>query len=144
MKLSTRARYGLRAVLELAENYGDGPLQLKCIAEHQDISVKYLEQIMAVLKSMGIVRSVRGPSGGYVLAKKPSEIKLSDCFICLEGSIVTTECVEDCNFCPRTKQCTTRDLWSELQRAVMSVLQSKTLQDILDANKKRKGSDYTR
>ena len=132
MKLSTRTRYGVRAILELAKNYGKGPLQLKTIAEHQDISVKYLEQMMAVLKSTGMVRSVRGPSGGYVLAKKPSEIKLSDCFICLEGPVVTTECVDDCNLCSRAKQCITRDLWAEVQGAVMTVLQSKTLQNLID------------
>ena len=98
MKLSTRTRYGVRAILELAENYGKGPLKLKAIAEHQEISVKYLEQLMAILKSTGIVRSVRGPNGGYVLAKSPNEIKVSDCFNCLEGPVITTECVDNSSF----------------------------------------------
>ena len=123
MKLSTRTRYGIRAILELAEAYGKGPLGLRIIAKRQDISVKYLEQLMAVLKSAGIVRSVRGSKGGYVLAKTPAEIKVSDCFNCLEGPVITTECVDNNNFCPRTADCVARQVWAEVQHAVMSVLQ---------------------
>ena len=142
MKLSTRTRYGVRAILELAENYGKGPLHLKAIAEHQEISVKYLEQLMAVLKSAGIVRSVRGPSGGYVLAKSPNEIKVSDCFNCLEGPVITTECVDNNSFCPRTKACVARQLWAEVQDAMMTVLRSKTLQNLIDRAKENKALDY--
>ena len=76
MKLSTRTRYGIRAILELAGNYQKDPLQLKIIAERQDISVKYLEQIMTILRSGELVRSIRGPKGGYMLAKAPNQIKL--------------------------------------------------------------------
>ena len=142
MKLSTRTRYGVRAILDIAENYGRGPLQLKAIAEHQEISVKYLEQLMAILKSAGIVRSVRGPSGGYVLARSPNEIKVSDCFNCLEGPVVTTECVDNSSFCPRTTDCVARELWAEVQGAMMTVLQSKTLQNLVDRAKENKASDY--
>jgi len=142
MKLSTRTRYGVRAILELAENYGKGPLQLKTIAEHQEISVKYLEQLMAVLKSTGIVRSVRGPNGGYVLAKSPNEIKVSDCFNCLEGPVITTECVGDSSFCPRTADCVARELWAEVHGAIMTVLRSKTLQNLVDRAKENKALDY--
>ena len=127
MKLSTRTRYGIRAILELAENYGKGPLRLKTIARHQELSVKYLEQLMAILKSAGIVRSIRGSKGGYVLARSPGQIKVSDCFNCLEGPIITTECVDNISFCPRTSDCVARGLWSEVQNAIVSVLQSITL-----------------
>ena len=142
MKLSTRTRYGIRAVLELAENYGEGPLQLKAIAEAQGLSVKYLEQLMAILKSAGIVRSVMGSKGGYLLAKPADQIKVSDCFNCLEGPVITTECVDNSSFCPRTTDCVSRQLWIEVQNAIMSVLQSKTLQNLIDRAKENKALDY--
>ena len=142
MKLSTRTRYGIRAVLELAENYGKGPVQLKIIARDQGISVKYLEQLMAALKSAGIVSSVRGSKGGYVLAKSPDQVRLSDCFNCLEGPVVTVECVENDSYCPRISDCIARDVWAEVQRAVMTVLQSMTLQSLLDKSKKEKNLHY--
>lgn len=142
MKLSTRTRYGIRAVLELAENYGKGPVQLKIIARDQGISVKYLEQLMASLKSAGIVSSVRGSKGGYVLAKSPDQIRLSDCFICLEGPVVTVECVENNTYCPRTCDCIAREVWAEVQKAVMTVLQSLTLQSLLDKSKDDKNLHY--
>lgn len=142
MKLSTRTRYGIRAVLELAENYGKGPVQLKIIARNQGISVKYLEQLMATLKSAGIVSSVRGSKGGYVLAKSPNQIRLSDCFNCLEGHVVTVECVENDSYCPRTNDCIAREVWAEIQKAVMSVLKSMTLQSLLDKSKHEKNLHY--
>jgi Rrf2 family protein len=132
----------MRAILELAENHGNGPVQLKTVARHQEISVKYLEQLMAVLKSAGIVRSVRGPKGGYVLAKLPGQIKVSDCFICLEGPVITTECVENESYCSRTDDCVTRQIWAEVQKAIMAVLQSMTLQNLVDRTKHSKVADY--
>lgn len=142
MKLSTRTRYGIRAILELAENYGKGPLRLKTIARHQELSVKYLEQLMAILKSAGIIRSIRGSKGGYILAKPANQIKLSDCFNCLEGPVITTECVDNNSFCPRTSDCVARELWTEVQNAIMSVLQSVTLQNLVDRAKENRASDY--
>ena len=135
MKLSTRTRYGIRSILELAENYGKGPVQLKKIAKDQEISIKYLEQLMAILKSAGIVKSTRGSKGGYILAKQPKEIKLSDCFNYLEGPIVTVECVENENYCTKTNDCITRQVWSEIQEAVISILESYTLQDLINKAK---------
>lgn len=135
MKLSTRTRYGIRAILELAQNYGKGPVQLKIVARNQGISVKYLEQLMAMLKSAGIVNSIRGSKGGYILAKSPEQIKLSDCFNCLEGPVVTVECVENDNYCPRISDCIAREVWAEIQKAVMTVLESMTLQNLLDKTK---------
>ena len=105
MKLSTRTRYGVRAILELAENGGKGPMQLKAVARRQDISAKYLEQLMAVLKSAGLVRSVRGAKGGYVLARPSNEIRLSEVFHCLEGTVTTVECVQDAECCQRAAGC---------------------------------------
>ncbi len=142
MKLSTRTRYGIRAMLELAENYGEGPLQIKVIANRQDISVKYLEQLMAMLRSGGFVRSIRGSKGGYELSKVPAQIKLDELFTCLEGPVVTVECVEDENFCARAADCVTRQLWAQVQDAMMNVLQSMTLQDLVNRTKERKNLDY--
>ncbi len=142
MKLSTRTRYGIRAILELAENYGNGPLQLRVIAHDQGVSVKYLEQLMAMLKAAGIVRSIRGSKGGYILAKQPGQVKVSECFQCLEGSVITTECVEDESFCERTNDCIARQVWTEVQEAVMGVLQSMTLQDLVDRANNNKAIHY--
>ena len=132
MKLSSRSRYGFRAILELAIEYGNGPLQIKTIAEREGISNKYLEQLVAMLKSAGLVRSVRGPRGGYILARPPADIKLDELFVTLEGPLVDVECLEDHDYCQRCADCTTRSLWQELQGAMMSVLKSKTLQDMVD------------
>ncbi|MBN1804801.1 MAG: Rrf2 family transcriptional regulator [Sedimentisphaerales bacterium] len=142
MKLSTRTRYGIRAILELAENYGEGPLQLRIIARDQGVSVKYLEQLMAMLKSAGVVRSVRGSRGGYILAKTPAQIKVSDCFECLEGSVITTECIEDENYCQRESNCIAKQLWNDVQTAVMQVLESMTLQNLVDRAKDNKAINY--
>ena len=142
MKLSTRTRYATRAILELADNFGKGPLQTRIIAEHQDISVKYLEQLMSALKSGGLVRSQRGAKGGYILANPPDKIKLSDVFEIFEGPVVTVECVANENYCARAADCIARQVWSEVQRAVKNVLQSITLQDALDKAKKGWPTNY--
>ena len=142
MKLSTRARYGIRASLELACNYGKGPLQIKIIAQKQEISVKYHEQLMAMLKSTGFVRSIRGAKGGYVLAKPPNQIKLSDIFNALEGPIVTVECLESDEYCARAADCVARELWSQVQQAVIGVLESVTLEDLAKRAKNDKTSYY--
>ena len=138
MKLSTRTRYGIRAVVELAEHYGREPVQLKIISKDQEISMKYLEQIMSVLKSSGIVGSSRGAKGGYFLAKPPNQVKLSECFNCLEGPVVTVECVENDRYCSKTSNCVAREVWTEVEKAIVAVLDSITLQDMVDKNKKSK------
>ena len=142
MKLSTRTRYGIRAMLELAEKGQKGPLQIKIIAQRQEISVKYLEQLMAILKSAGFVRSVRGARGGYALAKAANQIKLSDIFNCLEGPVTTAECIEDESYCARVADCVTRQVWTQVQEAIINVLQSITLQDLVDRTKDNKILDY--
>ncbi|MHC4791953.1 MAG: RrF2 family transcriptional regulator, partial [Planctomycetota bacterium] len=121
---------------------GRGPLQIKVIAQHQDISIKYLEQLMAILKSAGFVRSIRGSKGGYVLAKAPSKIKLSDVFTSLEGPLNTVECLEDDSYCSRAADCVARSVWSQVQEAILNVLQSITLQDLVDRAKETRTLDY--
>ena len=142
MKLSTRTRYGIRAILELAGNHGKGPLQIKIIAQHQAISVKYLEQLMAILKSAELVRSVRGARGGYILARPPAQIRISDVFNCMEGPVATVECVESKSYCARVADCAARQVWVQLQEAIENILQSITLRDLLDRTKDNRTLDY--
>lgn len=142
MKLSTRTRYGMRAIIELAQHDTKRPLQLKTIAKRQDISVKYLEQLMTMLKSAGFVRSVRGSKGGYVLAKPAGQIRLSEVFRCLEGTVTTTECVEDEGYCVRAADCLARVVWTRVEAAIDNVLESMTLQELLDMAKEKRKLDY--
>jgi Rrf2 family protein len=142
MKLSTRTRYGMRAIIELAENNRKGPLQLRVIAQRQDISAKYLEQLMVVLKSAGLVRSIRGAKGGYVLAKTPKQIKLSDVFNCLEGTVTTVQCVENEDYCRRSPDCAARKVWIQVQEAIDGVLNSITLHDVVDKARGDRALDY--
>ena len=132
MKISTRTRYGIRATVELALHFNQGPLQLRIMAERQGISVKYLEQLVAVLRSGGIVRSMRGARGGYLLAKAPDQVRVSDVFHCLEGEVATTECVASKDLCSRADDCVTRQLWVDVEAAVNNVLESVTLQDLIE------------
>ncbi len=142
MKLSSRSRYGFRAILELAVEYGNGPLQIKTIAQREDISNKYLEQLVAMLKASGLVRSIRGPKGGYELTRPPGDVKLSEVFTTLEGPVVTVECLEHPEFCPRCTECVTRDVWAKMQSAIMGVLESMTLQDLVDKTKQGQAENY--
>ncbi len=142
MKLSTRTRYGIRAILELAGHYKQGPLQISVIAKRQDISVKYLEQLMMVLRSGGFVKSIRGSKGGYILAKAPNQIKLDEIFNCLEGPVTTVECVKDENYCGRFADCMARDVWVKVQEAITGVLRSISLQDLIEKAKGKEGVDY--
>jgi Rrf2 family transcriptional regulator, cysteine metabolism repressor len=131
MKLSSRTRYGMRAILELALEYGKAPLQIKTIADREDISNKYLEQLIAMLKASGLVRSIRGPRGGYVLAKPPSEVLMKDVFLTLEGPMIPAECLQHEEYCERCTDCATRQIWHQLQNAILGVLESVTLADLV-------------
>ena len=142
MKVSTRTRYGIRAILDLAEYSGKRPLQLRIIAQDQDISIKYLEQLMTILRSAGFVRSVRGAKGGYLLAKAANEIRLADVFKCLEGPMVTADCVESEDYCPRAADCVVKNVWAQVEQAILNVLQSVTLQDLVDRAKDERSSNY--
>ena len=138
MKLSTRARYGTTALLDLALHWGSGPVQLKDIARRQNISFHYLEHLMAPLVGAGIVRSTRGARGGMQLARQPQEIKLSEVIQLLEGSITPVECIDNPESCPRSDLCATRDVWNEMKKAMDGVLESTTLQDLVERHNKKK------
>ena len=132
MKVSTRVRYGVRLMLELALNYGSGQMRLRDIAQRQEVSGKYLEHLVAALKAAGLVRGMRGRHGGYVLARPPSEIPLNEIHAALEGSLAPVECVDDPEVCSREKLCVARDIWCEVTNAMRKVLESTTLQDLVD------------
>ena len=143
MKLSTRTRYGLRAILDLAMYQGKRPIQLKVIAKHQQISIKYLEQLIAILRTAGLVRSIRGSKGGYVLARPAQEIRVSDVFFALEGpSPIAVECLENKDSCTRVLDCIAREVWVKVQDAIIEVLKSMTLQDLLDKAGNKKEFNY--
>jgi len=137
MKLSTRGRYGTRALLELALHQGEGPILLKDIAQRQQISLRYLEHLITPLIAGGIVRSTRGARGGVLLARLPEEIKLSEVIQLLEGSVAPAECVNNPGICSRSTFCVTRDVWGELKRVMSEVLESTTLQDLVERHKKK-------
>jgi len=136
MKLSTRTRYATRALLELALHQGEGPVFLKNIAKNQQISLSYLEHLVAPLISGGIIRSIKGPRGGVTLAKRPEDIKLIEVTRLLEGSLAPVACVDHPEVCSRSEKCVTRDIWSEVKAAMKSVLETTTLQDLVDRQKK--------
>ena len=142
MKLSTRCRYGTRLMLDMAQHYNKGPIQLGDIAKRQNLSVKYLEQIIIPLKKAGFIESVRGPKGGHVLAKHPMEITLGEIVALLEEGITLVECVENAAICERADTCPTRLVWKEVSEAVLDKLQALTLADLVQRAKVLEDKDF--
>lgn len=140
MKLSTRTRYGTRALLDLARHQGNELVQLKDIARRQNISLHYLEHIIAPLVGAGIVRSTRGARGGLQLTRRPDEIKLSEVVQLLEGTITPVDCVIDPESCLRSDFCVTREVWCEMKKAIDTTLNSVTLQDLVEREKAKERS----
>jgi len=141
MKISTKGRYGTRALLDLALHHDDEPVALKDIAERQQFSLSYLEHLVAPLITGGLIHSVKGPKGGIALNKNPREIKLSEIIQLLEGSIAPVECVDRPALCQRSKFCATRDVWDEVKQAMNSVLETTTLQMLVDRQSKKAPKD---
>ena len=137
MKISTKGRYGTRALLDIALHQGKEPIRLKDIAQRQQIPLQYLEHLITPLVAAGVIRSIRGVRGGVWLARSPQEIKLSEVIGLLEGSIAPVECVNDPKYCPRSAFCVTRDVWDELKKAMNEVLESTTLQDLAERQYKK-------
>jgi Rrf2 family cysteine metabolism transcriptional repressor len=137
MKLSTRTRYGTRTLLELALHQGGGPVFLKDIAREQQISLPYLEHLIAPLIAGGIIRSTKGPRGGISLARNPADIKLSEIMKLLEGSVAPVECIANPGACQRAEFCAARDVWGQLKEVMDGVLASITLQDLMEKQKSK-------
>ncbi|ABO49301.1 transcriptional regulator, BadM/Rrf2 family [Desulforamulus reducens MI-1] len=138
MRLSTKGHYGLKAMFDLAMHYGSEPIPLKVVAERQNISEHYLEQLIAVLRKVGLVKSIRGAQGGYILAKPPSDIKVGDVVRALEGPIAPLDCVSELEptVCEKVDYCISRDIWARVRDSIAEVLDSITLEDMcLEAQK---------
>ena len=133
MKISTKGRYGLRALIDLTIYGKSGvPVFLSDIAKRQEISDKYLEQIATQLQRAGLVRTIRGRKGGYLLNKPPGQIRLSEIIAVLEGPICLVDCVKEPGTCSKSNACSTRDIWTELSDRIEEVLAGYTLEDIVN------------
>ena len=143
MMISTRGRYALRMMLDLAEYQGEGYVALKDIARRQEISKKYLEQIIPILNRAELLQTTRGYQGGYRLARKPVDYTLGDILRATEGSLAPVACLEgEQNLCARQADCATLPIWTGLDKVINEYLDSITLQDVLDEQEKRRGNDY--
>lgn len=144
MKISTKGRYALRLMLDLAINNTGEYIPLKIISERQEISVKYLEQIITVLAKAGFVKGLRGSKGGYKLAKKPEDYTVGMILRLTEGSLAPVACLEDdVNMCERCDDCITLGLWEELYAAINNVVDNITLLDLIDRYNEKAGNDYS-
>ena len=144
MRMSTKGRYGVRLMIDLALHSGEGPVLLKDIARRQGISEKYLWNLINPLKTVGLVRSLRGARGGYLLAKQPAEISLKDIMSVLEGPLCLVDCVENPSSCKRSPTCITRDVWCEASRGFMKTLETMTLETMIDRHrvKRAEAAEY--
>ncbi|HHU62923.1 MAG TPA: Rrf2 family transcriptional regulator [Clostridiales bacterium] len=145
MKLSTKGRYGVKAMFDLAMNYGKGPIPLKNIAKRQQISEPYLEQLMASLRRAGLVKSMRGAQGGYMLANSPENITVGQIIKTLEGPLAPTECVieDETTECSKAEYCVTRLIWEKIRDSINNVIDIITLQDMInDYHKINKKNGY--
>jgi Rrf2 family cysteine metabolism transcriptional repressor len=124
-------------LVDLALHEGESPVQLKDIAERQQISLQYLEHLVGPLIAAGIIRSVRGPRGGVLLRKRPEEIKLSEIVNALEGSLYVVDCLNSPESCTRYEFCTVREIWCNLKDAIDGILESTTLQGLVEKQKKK-------
>ena len=137
MRLSTKGRYGTRAMLDVALHADEGLVHLKDVAERQEVSKKYLEHLVARLEADGLLRTVRGAGGGVALARPASEVTVLDILCTLEGSLAPVECVDRPEVCSRSGNCGARDLWAELGAVVTGFLGSVTLEDLRERQKER-------
>ena len=143
MKISTKGRYALRMLLDLAEHRSEGYVPLKDIAKRQDISKKYLEQIILVLNNAEILKTNRGYQGGYMLAKDPSQYTVGDILRLTEGSLAPVACAEQSPIdCARSADCPTLSVWQGLYRVINEYLDGITLQDILDRHREQGADSY--
>jgi len=124
-------------MVELGMAYGQGPIHLSHIAEQQKISAKYLVHLLASLNAAGLVKTVRGARGGYLLDRPPSEVKLIDIYRVLEGTTSPVDCVDDPKTCPESRLCVARGVWARIADAIKNVLESTTLQELVDQRKER-------
>ena len=144
MKISTKGRYALRLMIDLAEHQDEGYIALKDISKRQEVSKKYLEQIIAIINKPDILRANRGAQGGYKLAKAPSQYTVGDILRLTEGTLSPVDCVDqDPIECPRSADCATLPVWRELSKRINEYLDSVTLQDMLDMQQEHYSNNYS-
>ena len=137
MKLSTKGRYGIRLMVDLALHHGEGQILLKDIAERQEISEKYLWQLIPPLKNAGLLSSTRGAHGGYMLTKPPAQITLKDIVIAVEGSMCLVDCVDNPSVCSRADTCASRDVWCEISEKILQALEAITLEKLVEQQQRK-------
>ena len=145
MKLSTKGTYGMKAILDLALHSDGNPVAIKSIAERQNISENYLEQLFAILRKSGLLQSIRGAQGGYILAKNPGKITAGLILRILEGSLAPVHCVEENKpeACNRSENCITKYVWAEIRDKIYDVVDSITLADLVEEyNKQESDKDF--
>jgi len=144
MKVSTKGDYGVRALVELAHHYGQGPMQSAEIAARQEVPEPYLDQLLTNLRRAGFIRSVRGPQGGHALIRDPREVRLSEVMQVLEGSLAPMACVDDPGACTRTGGCVQREVWMRVRDATLDILKSVTIADLAEKERQhnRNGGRY--
>ncbi len=141
MKLSTRSRYGVRMLYDIAQNYGKKPVILREIAKRQQISEKYLSKLIIPLKQANLVHSERGSQGGYTLARDPSQISVREIVEILESGFSPVDCVRNEFVCPRVQECPTRSIWAELEKSMNDLLGGISLEDLL---KRKDQNEYSK
>ncbi len=132
MKVSTKGDYGVRALVELAHHFGQGPVQSAEIAARQEVPEPYLDQLLTTLRRAGFIRSVRGPQGGHALIREPHEVKLSEVMVALEGSLAPIACVDDPDACTKRGGCVQRDVWERVRDATREILDGVTIADLAE------------
>lgn len=139
IKLSTKGRYGTRLMLNLAHHYngGEKPIIISKVAEEEEISIRYLEQIIIPLRINKLVKSVRGAGGGYILSRQPSKIKLIEIIEAMEGPICLVDCVDDSDYCHRTPICAAHEIWKEAGFMLKEFFEKTTLQDLIKISNKK-------
>ena len=144
MKVSTKGDYGVRALVELAHHFGEGPVQSAGIASRQEIPEPYLDQLLTTLRRAGFIRSVRGPQGGHALIREPHDVKLSEVMISLEGSLAPIACVDDPDACTRDGGCVQREVWEQVRDATQAILENVSIGDLADKERRhnRNGGRY--
>ena len=144
MKLSTKSRYGTRAIVDIAQNSKNGKTMLKDIAARQSLSPKYLDHILSSLRRAGIIKNIRGKGGGYILTRTPANITVKNIVEAVDGVFEPVECLSNTELCDKVPSCGTRDVWLRMKEAVDSVLEEATLQSLLEKNSLNKNlSNYS-
>ncbi len=138
MKISTKGRYGLRILIDLATHQKDGPVNLGDISNRQGISEKYLWQVISLAKASGLIHSTRGPKGGYSVSKPANQITILDIITALEGPIVLVDCLEKSGSCDRNGSCVTREVWEQVENSMKKTMASITLQDLVEKEESHK------